>query len=80
MLTATLTSKGQITIPKEVRDRLRLRSGQRIEFQFDPAGQVTMKPRTLDVRGLRGIVRPARKRAVTVREMNEAIAEGYSKP
>ncbi|HSB17598.1 MAG TPA: AbrB/MazE/SpoVT family DNA-binding domain-containing protein [Bryobacteraceae bacterium] len=79
MLTATLTSKGQITIPKEVRDRLRLRSGQRIEFQFDLAGQVTMKPRTLDVRGLRGIVRPARKRAVTVREMNEAIAEGYSK-
>lgn len=38
MPTSTLTSKGQITIPKKIRDLLHLRTGQRVEFQFDPVG------------------------------------------
>jgi AbrB family looped-hinge helix DNA binding protein len=44
---ATLTSKGRITIPKEIRDYLRLRTGRRVEFQIDRHGQVMMS-------GLRG--------------------------
>jgi AbrB family looped-hinge helix DNA binding protein len=79
MPTATLTTKGQITIPKAVRDRLRLRTGQRLEFQFDPKGQLVLTPRTRDIRALKGILRSPRPRAVSVQEMNEAIAEGFSK-
>jgi len=35
MVKATLTSKGQLTVPKEVRERLGLRSGDRISFEFE---------------------------------------------
>jgi len=38
MSEATITSKGQVTIPKLVRDRLSLRAGDRIEFAFTDAG------------------------------------------
>jgi antitoxin PrlF len=57
MAEATITSKGQITIPKEVRDKLRLKAGHRVEFYFDPGGQVIFRPRTGDIRDLRGVLR-----------------------
>lgn len=57
MAEATVTSKGQITIPKEVRDRLRLKAGHRVEFYFDPNGLVIFRPRTGDIRDLRGVLR-----------------------
>jgi len=76
MATSTVTSKGQITIPKEIRERLRLRTGHRVEFQIDTAGQVILKPRNRDVRSLYGMIRSSRKRPVTLAEMDEAIAQG----
>ncbi len=79
MPTSTLTSKGQITIPKEIRDLLRLRTGQRVEFQLDPKGHVILTPRNRDIRLLKGIVRCPTRRTVSVEEMNEAIAEGFSR-
>ena len=43
--TATVTSKGQITIPKEIRDRLRLRPGDKIGFNVDQKGNIrVVKP------------------------------------
>ena len=79
MPTSTLTSKGQITIPKEIRKWLRLQTGHRLEFHIDVNGKVTLIPRNGDVRSLKGILRSKRKRPVSVEEMNEAIAEGFSK-
>ncbi len=79
MPTRTLTTKGQITIPKEIREQLGLQTGHRVEFYFDPAGQVVLKPRNADIRTLKGIVRTKRRRAVSVKEMNRAIAEGFSR-
>ena len=43
MKTATLTSKGQITIPKEIREALRLHTGDRVSFAFNNESEVTMK-------------------------------------
>ena len=57
MAEATITSKGQITIPKDVRDRLRLKAGHRVEFYFDPGGQVIFRPRIGDIRDLRGVLK-----------------------
>jgi antitoxin PrlF len=78
MPTATLTSKGQITIPKEIRERLRLQTGHRLEFEIDKTGKVFLIPRNKDIRSLKGIVRSKRTRPVTVEEMNQAIAEGFA--
>ncbi|HEX4593035.1 MAG TPA: AbrB/MazE/SpoVT family DNA-binding domain-containing protein [Bryobacteraceae bacterium] len=81
MATGTLTSKGQITIPKQIRDRLSLETGRRVEFNVDSKGNVILTPRNKDFRSLKGIVRSRKRtRAVSVKEMNEAIAEGFSKP
>jgi antitoxin PrlF len=79
MPTATLTTKGQITIPKEIREQLQLRAGHRIEFETDSTGKVSLRPRNKDIRSLKGILKSRNKRPVTVEEMNEAIAEGFSK-
>jgi AbrB family looped-hinge helix DNA binding protein len=76
MPTATLTSKGQITIPKEVREKLQLRTGHRLAFVFDPSGKVTLEPLNKDYRRLHGIVKHTNTRPVTLAEMDEAIAEG----
>jgi len=73
---ATLTSKGRITIPKQIRDYLKLRAGQRLEFWIDAAGRVIMQPRNRDVRELKGIVRSSRRKSVSVEEMNKAIPTG----
>ena len=78
MPTSTLTSKGQITIPKEVRDQLHLKTGSRLEFVVDRSGRVILQPLNSDFRTLRGMVRSKRKRPVSIEEMNGAIASGYS--
>jgi AbrB family looped-hinge helix DNA binding protein len=75
MAASTLTSKGQITIPKEVRERLGVREGDRIVFQFDKQGRVVLRPESRDPLGnLVGLLRHwAKDRPATVEEMNEAI-------
>jgi AbrB family looped-hinge helix DNA binding protein len=74
----TMTSKGQITIPKQIRDRLRLEPGHRVEFQVDRQGQIIMRAKNVDIREIKGILRSTRKTPASVEEMNEAIARGYS--
>lgn len=75
MPSAKITSKGQITIPREVRDRLGLRKGDRVVFEIRPRNLVVIRPIKEDpFANLRGSLRHlARKRPVTVQEMNRAI-------
>ena len=71
MATATVTSKGQITIPSAVRSDLHLEPGDRVEFVKADDGRYELVPAAQDVRVLRGMVKA--KRSVTVDEMNAAI-------
>ncbi len=79
MAVSTVTSKGQITIPKEIRDRLKLMAGHRVEFYVETNGEVIMRPRNHDFHALKGMVHHNRKRPVSIKEMNEALARGSSK-
>lgn len=76
MPATTLTSKGQVTIPKPIREQLRLHTGQRLDFQLDSDGRLIVKPRARDIRELKGILRSGRRRAVSIAEMHDAVAEG----
>ncbi len=70
---ATLTSKGQLTLPKQIRDFLHLGPGDRLDFLIKDDGTVVLRPATLDVRALRGILHRKGMRVVSVEEMNAAI-------
>lgn len=71
---ATLTSKGQITIPKAVRDSLKLHVGDRLEFLVDPDGSVRIVPATRPVTELKALLsRP--RRALSLEEIDTVIAE-----
>ena len=74
MTTATITSKGQVTIPKDVRSRLGIGTGDRVEFVEIQDGVFQIVAATQDVQALKGIV-PKPKKPVTIEEMNQAIAE-----
>jgi AbrB family looped-hinge helix DNA binding protein len=72
MATATITSKGQITLPKSVRTRLGLEAGHRVEFVETDAGFL-VKPATKDIRSLKGIL-PKPRRPVTIESMDRSLA------
>jgi len=74
MATATLTSKGQITLPQAVRRRLGLKAGDRVDFVFDRAGSVVLKSQRTPFEQLRGLVKIARRGPLGVRAMDRAIA------
>jgi antitoxin PrlF len=76
MPTATLTSKGQTTIPQEIREFLHLRPGDKLEFIVEPDGRVLLRPATLDTRQLKGLLRRPGRKAVSLKAMEEAIARG----
>jgi antitoxin PrlF len=71
MASATLTSKGQITLPKSVRDRLGIGAGDRLEFIESEQGFLVVAA-TRDIRSLEGIA-GRQKKPVTFEDMNSAI-------
>jgi antitoxin PrlF len=72
---ATVTRQGQITIPKEVRDRLRLRSGHRVAFTVENDGRVVLSPGGPRLSDLFGILGKPR-RSATLAQMDQAIRDG----
>jgi len=70
---ATLSSKGQATIPKAVRDRLQIKPGDRFKFFFHPDGVIIL-PKISTAR-LKGMI-PKPARSVSLEEIDRAIAEG----
>lgn len=73
MPTATVTSKGQVTLPKPVRDALGLRAGDRVQFFVRDDGVVELTPRTRDLLSLAGLLTPPGV-TVSVEDMDDAIA------
>ncbi len=72
---SALTTKGQATIPKAIREHLHLKPGDRVKFFVHPDGSVVLLPK-LPAATLRGIVKSSRSRPVTIAEITEAAAEG----
>ena len=74
MTTATITSKGQVTIPSVMRSALGVESGDRVEFIEVEHGRFELVASTHSVTALKGMVRKP-KSPVTISSMNQAIAK-----
>jgi len=75
---SAITIKGQATIPKAIREHLRLKPGDRVKFFVHPDGSVVLLPK-LPASALRGIVKSRRRRPATIEEMDDAVAESASR-
>ncbi|HOO76723.1 MAG TPA: AbrB/MazE/SpoVT family DNA-binding domain-containing protein [bacterium] len=75
MVTATLTSKGQITIPKAVRTSLNLHTGDRIEFIVHGSNEALVRPITKSVDEVFGKLHNPDQPALTIDDMNTAISD-----
>ena len=78
MTTATLSSKGQITIPLQVRQKLGVTTGDRVEFVELADCQFALMPAVEDVRTLKGMV-PKPRRPVSVEDMRQIVARRAGK-
>ena len=67
---STLTSKGQTTVPKAIRESLRLKPGDRISFTPMPDGTVLMRVKNKSVMSLAGSLRRRRRKALPVEELS----------
>lgn len=75
MPTATLTSKGQITIPIQVRNDLKVDAGGRVEFVQIGEGRYEFVAATHSVQELKGMF-GKRSKSISIDDMNKAIARG----
>lgn len=76
MLTTVVTDTGQITLPEEIREHLKLVSGSRVEFVIDEDGQVKIFPLNIAVETLSGILHRPGIQRTSLEDMEMAIFEG----
>ncbi len=78
MAATTVTSKGQVTIPKRIRVKLGIRPGDRVLFLEGADGRVVIEAESVDIRTLRGALRHEGP-AVSLEEMDEAVRRGAAR-
>lgn len=71
----TLTSKGQLTLPKEIRDRLKLDAGAILDFQIQADNTITARQVQPDARRIRGLLKSPHAASLTVEQMDEAVSK-----
>ncbi|WOB41977.1 AbrB/MazE/SpoVT family DNA-binding domain-containing protein [Thermoleptolyngbya oregonensis NK1-22] len=76
MLCTTVTDTGQITLPEEIRQHLKLVSGSRVEFVIDEDGQVKIFPLNVAIEDLSGVLYRPSIQAASLEDMEAAIFEG----
>ncbi|MGF1448153.1 MAG: AbrB/MazE/SpoVT family DNA-binding domain-containing protein [Opitutales bacterium] len=72
MPTSTVSSRGQTTIPVDIQKLLNVKPGDKIQYFVEADGRVSLVPKTLSVRDLKGIL-PKPKKAVSIEDMDAAI-------
>jgi antitoxin PrlF len=75
MPSATLTSKGQITVPKSIREHLHVAEGDQVDFAIAASGDVVMHRITGSVSALAGLLRRPQRKTVSLEVMDNAITD-----
>jgi AbrB family looped-hinge helix DNA binding protein len=79
MALSTITSKGQVTIPKRVRERLRLRTGDKLDFRIDEDGTIRVYPISKTVSEVFGVFAERAKRPYTTKQIDERLTHSLKK-
>ena len=83
MAEAKLTSKGQLVLPKMIREHLDVKNGDRVDFVIQPNGEVVVRAATRDIGSLAGLLKVGDGSQVSIEEMDhairDAVAELYSR-
>ena len=77
MTISLITSKGQTTIPKKIREHLHLKPGDRVDFVIEDNGRVLLEPSTLDIKELEGLLHRPGRNTVSVEEMKDAVRKRF---
>jgi antitoxin PrlF len=80
MPSATVTSKGQVTIPMSIRRVLRVAEGDRLDFIVENESRVVVRAGVADASDLKGMLHRPGRRPVTIEAMNAAIARQGRRP
>ncbi|NET26102.1 AbrB/MazE/SpoVT family DNA-binding domain-containing protein [Okeania sp. SIO1I7] len=75
MASTIVSDRGQITIPEEIRDYLKLNAGSKIEFVIDEQGEVKIIPLKFSVEDLSGILHYPGIEKATIEDMENAVQE-----
>lgn len=73
MPAATLTSKGQITLPKPIRQLLKLEAGDTVDFVVHSDGTIQVRAGRFDVRDLKGLLRKPGRKPVSLEDMDAVL-------
>ena len=73
MPSSTVTSKGQVTLPKKIREHLHVSAGDRLDFIVDESGQVVVQAAKSRLDELWGMLHEPGRRPVTIEQMDAAI-------
>jgi antitoxin PrlF len=72
---ATVTNKGQVTLPKAIRDELNIEQGTQLDFQLNPDGSMSVRTLKRSALAIVGLLKLTGRAAVTVEQMNQAVAD-----
>jgi antitoxin PrlF len=79
MPTTTITTKGQVTIPKKIRDELNLQPGDVLSFEIDKGNNITVRPEKKSSDQAYGILYSTEREAFTGEDMDRGVAEYFKK-
>ena len=72
---ATVTVKGQVTVPKAIRDHLKIESGTQLDFKLNDDGSILVRSLKRSALSIIGLLKRPGRAAVTVEQMNLAVAD-----
>lgn len=77
MSEARLTSKGQITLPRDIRERLKLKFGDKVRFRITDNGQILLETEKYHVSELYGLLNRKGKKPISVEAMDDALRRRF---
>jgi antitoxin PrlF len=72
---ATVTIKGQVTVPKAIRDQLKIEQGTQLDFKLNDDGSISVRALKRSALSIVGLLRKPGRSAPTIEQMNQAVAD-----